>query len=108
MKIQIGAGRELTLKRDEHGEWRGQGHGLRFRVTRSRGTAGSFQWRCRVWHTTGGPAIASCTFHRLKPAIQEGARLADLELDRRKAPTVKHEFHCDCNECEWFRAEHGS
>lgn len=108
MKLSIGRGREITLKRDEHGEWRGAGYGLRFRATRSRGPAGSPQWRCRVWRETGGPAIASCSFPRLKSAVQEGARLADLELDRRNAPVVKHPFGCDCNGCEWFRAEYGS
>lgn len=78
MNINIGNDRWLKFSRDVHGEWHGKGYGYRFRVTRSRGTYGSPQWSCRVWPATGGVVLASCKFHKMKSAIQEGARLADV------------------------------
>ena len=108
MKLSISHGRVITLKRDEQGEWHGEGHGLRFRLSQVYGRNMGYgtKWRCRVF-AGKGPVIATCLGQTLKWAAQEGARLADVELESRK-PVIKHPFGCDCNDCEWFRAEHGS
>lgn len=88
MNIGIGNNRWIKFSRDANGEWRGRGHGYRFRVTRSRGLAGSPQWSCRVYRDGDGkPAIASCKFHKMKSAIQEGARLADTAPTEIPCPT---------------------
>jgi hypothetical protein len=87
MNIGIGDNRWVKFTRDPHGEWYGKGHGYRFRVTRSRGTYGSPQWLCRVWAVSGGVTIASCKFHKMKSAIQEGARLADVATTEAPCPT---------------------
>lgn len=85
MNIGIGNNRWVkftrTVSRTGDGEWRGKGFGYRFRATRV-GT----QWQCTVWRD-GGPLIASCTFHKMKSAIQEGARLADVAATEQSCPT---------------------
>lgn len=84
MNIGIGNNRWVKFTRDAHGEWRGRGHGYRFRVTRSRGLAGSPQWSCSVYGLGLAERLCVATYKapKLKVAIQEGARLADLEVDR--------------------------
>lgn len=77
MNIGIGNNRWVKFTRDANGEWRGRGHGYRFRVTRSRGLAGSPQWACTVWRDRGA-VVANYKSHKMKSAIQEGARLADV------------------------------
>jgi hypothetical protein len=77
MNIGIGNNRWVkfsrTITRAGDGEWRGRGHGYRFRVGRT-----GMQWCCTVWRD-GGAVITSCTSHKMKAAIQEGTRLADTE-----------------------------
>lgn len=102
----ISHGRAITLTRNEQGEWRGAGHGLRFILSQEHSASYGTKWRCRVY-AGRGPVIATCLGQTLKWSAQEGARLADIELESRK-PVIKHPFECDCNECEWFRAEWGS
>lgn len=82
MNISIGNNRWIKFERDVHGEWRGQGYGYRFHVTRSRGTYGSPQWSCRIYGIEHAKrvCIASHAASKLKSAIQEGARLADVEV----------------------------
>lgn len=72
MNIGIGNNRWIKFSRDVNGAWRGRGHGYRFQVARS-----ATQWHCTVWLLGGRNPILSCTSHKLKAAIQEGARLAD-------------------------------
>lgn len=76
MNISIGNNRWVKFERDTHGEWRGRGHGYRFRVTRSRGTYGSPQWTCRVTRLDGA-VLATYMHSKLKTAIEIGARRAD-------------------------------
>jgi len=83
VNIGIGNNRWIKFSRDANGAWRGRGHGYRFQVARA-----ATQWHCRVWRLDGGgPAIASCTFHKMKSAIQEGARLADTTPSEPSCPT---------------------
>lgn len=87
MNIAIGNNRWVKFTRDAQGEWRGRGHGYRFRVARTRGLSGSPQWYCRVWPDGSGMVIASCQFSKMKSSIQEGARLADVASTEASCPT---------------------
>lgn len=88
MNIGIGNNRWVKFTRDANGEWHGKGHSYRFRVTRSRGGYGSPQWSVRVWRADGGAVIASYKSHKMKSAIQEGARLADVALTAPEVPCL--------------------
>jgi len=80
VNINIGNNRWIKFVRTPEGEWTGRGHGYRFRITRSSATftTHSEQWQCRVWPATGGPVITGCLANKMKSAIQEGARRADV------------------------------
>jgi hypothetical protein len=176
VKYAIGKQRDVILKRDKAtGEWHGEGHGYRIRLTRTNRLRYGEAWHCRVFGTEvpyRNILIGVCNGHTLKWTLQEGVRLADRAIEIRASgyddiekdallavarvagrvdaqlPAVKdpegawlkmsrthsaqyhvafvneynaaydgvrtqvlatkHPFHCDCNACEHFRAEHGS
>ena len=85
MKIQIGNGRDVILKRNkETGEWSGEGHGYRFRVVQIWGRESGWgtQWKCRVYLGKGA-IIASYRAHTLKIAVQNATHAADKALAER-------------------------
>jgi hypothetical protein len=88
MNISIGNNRWVKFARRPDGVWGGRGHGYRFQVERVLGSRQfSEQWRCRVWRDKGGPVIAGCLFSKMKSAIQEGARRADVATTEAPCPT---------------------